>query len=310
VTRSGFLFTAVAGLLCLALAGAAICILGVPLGPYSPYLDILAQFAPQAGFGAAIAAIIYGAMRLKVMSALALVTAVASIVFVWPSRDIEACAPGAGTHRVAFLNVWDGNLHIEDTIDYLATLDADVIVMVEFRPRFRQAITRLSGTYPYQTACADGCSAFIISRLPLTEVTAKFSRPTGPRSLAAVEIPYTDGTLTLVGVHLYRPWPFHHPELQEREAHTLAQALAPVREPRLVLGDFNAVPWGAIVKRVAREAALTPLTGVGTWRTNLPAFLRLPIDQALAGSGISCATKRVGRRVGSDHRPVIVDFAF
>ena len=310
MARNGSIYVFVALSLCVALAGAAVSVLGVPLGRFSPYLDLFGQFAPQAGFGAAAIGIIYAAMRLKVMAGLALGTALLSLLVVQPHAEIAACAPETPTHRIAFLNLWNGNQHIDATLDYMKSLDPDVIALVEMRPAFMAAVKQLSADYPYQSACPKNCTALVLSRRPLTEITPELSHPKGPRSLAAVEVPYTDGTLTLVGVHLYRPWPYNHPVLQETEAATLAHVLAPLAEPRLVLGDFNAAPWGAITQLVARGAALTPLTGVGTWRTNFPALFRLPIDQALAGSGISCANRRVGDRVGSDHRPVIVDFAF
>lgn len=310
LARNGSTYQFVAASLCVALAAAAVSALGVPLGRYSPYLDLLGQFAPQAGLGAAVIGIVYALMRLRVMAGLALGTALLALVVVQPRAEIAACAPATPTHRIAFLNVWNGNRHIDATFDYLKSLNPDVIVLVELRPPFMGAVKQLGADYPYQSACQGDCTALVLSRRPLTEITAELNHGEGPRSLAAAEIPYTDGTLTLIGVHLYRPWPYNRPMVQVTEAASLAHVLAPLAEPRLVLGDFNATPWGAVTQAVARGAALTPLTGVGTWRTNFPALFRIPIDQALAGSGISCANRRVGARVGSDHRPVIVDFAF
>lgn len=310
MTRDGKSFAVLASLMCVALAGTAVCVLGVPLGPVSPYLDLLAQFAPQAAIGAALIGVLYAVMRLRVMSVLALATAVFGIVAVSPHEEITACGPGESAHRIVFLNLWNGNSQIDQTMAYLSTLNADAIVLVEMRPRFKLALNTLVNDFRYQSACPHACTALMLSRAPMTEISDQLARPGGPRSLAAAQIPFSDGTLTLVGVHLYRPWPFNPPVLQDTEARVLGTAVAGLGEPRMVLGDFNAVPWGAIVKGVAREGALTPLIGGGTWRTNLPALFRLPIDQALVGNGLACATKRVGRRVGSDHRPVIVDFAF
>ncbi len=59
---------------------------------------------------------------------------------------------------------------------------------------------------------------------------------------------------------------------------------------------------------IAARANGRPLATWGTWPAWLPAFLRFPIDQVIAGPGIACAVKSIGPALTSDHRPIIVDF--
>ena len=47
----------------------------------------------------------------------------------------------------------------------------------------------------------------------------------------------------------------------------------------------------------------------GTWPSDLPAFLRVAIDDAYHTAGLVCTDFAVGPDVKSDHRPISVTFA-
>jgi endonuclease/exonuclease/phosphatase family metal-dependent hydrolase len=85
------------------------------------------------------------------------------------------------------------------------------------------------------------------------------------------------------------------------------------REPRILLGDFNAVPRSRAYQRLARrltDAQRTP----GTRRPQATFPARLPllrIDHAFIGDGIEVLDSTVPRtpltRVASDHLPLVLD---
>ena len=83
--------------------------------------------------------------------------------------------------------------------------------------------------------------------------------------------------------------------------------------PVLLLGDLNATPWSHPFKRLLQETGLIDGSrGMGyqpTWPAGVLPLL-IPIDHCLHSQELRVVHKEVGPMVGSDHYPVIVDFAF
>ncbi len=80
-------------------------------------------------------------------------------------------------------------------------------------------------------------------------------------------------------------------------------------QPMIIAGDFNAPPesrnmrdsFGDLTNAFSRVGS-----GFGTTRHN--GWIRLRIDHVLHSTGLRAVRARIGRDVGSDHRPMIVDF--
>jgi endonuclease/exonuclease/phosphatase (EEP) superfamily protein YafD len=76
------------------------------------------------------------------------------------------------------------------------------------------------------------------------------------------------------------------------------------------MGDLNATPWSRPFRRfVGRSGLCDSRAGFGV-QASFPAasaLLRIPIDHVLVSCVIGVRNRRIGRDVGSDHLPVIVD---
>ena len=76
------------------------------------------------------------------------------------------------------------------------------------------------------------------------------------------------------------------------------------------MGDYNATPWSRPFWRfVDRSGLCDSRAGFGV-QASFPAMsavLRIPIDHVLVSCSIGVRDRRIGRDVGSDHLPVIVD---
>ena len=89
---------------------------------------------------------------------------------------------------------------------------------------------------------------------------------------------------------------------------------------RILLGDFNCVPWSPHLADVIRNAELKP-AGYGTglrptWYRRARAYgplrqtwiFALKLDHVLLSHDLAVINHRIGPCLGSDHRPVMVDF--
>ena len=95
----------------------------------------------------------------------------------------------------------------------------------------------------------------------------------------------------------------------------LAALPAVVKEqkyPVLLIGDLNTTPWSSHFKRLVNKSGLkNSMKGFGhqpSWPSD-QFFLRIPLDHILHAPEIAIHNRMILKDVGSDHFPVIVDFA-
>ena len=83
-------------------------------------------------------------------------------------------------------------------------------------------------------------------------------------------------------------------------------------ERTIIAGDLNCTPWSPWFERLCRQSGLRNSSlghGLGiSWMPIPISVCGLPIDHVLVGESIRVHDRQIGPDVGSDHRPVIVDF--
>ncbi len=212
--------------------------------------------------------------------------------------------------KVYFHNIWSNNRRSEDLVAASVASGADVVVMAETTSWRKRFFGPLASEYPHGIACTarDECDLTLFSRLPLADRMVFHDRISGARGIAATLGDVSTGQVRIVGVHLGRPIP---PDGQSRQ---FLQVQALLRSdlfrpdlPTLLVGDFNAVPWGQVVQSLARGLRLQPAGGIeGSWPDFLPMPLRIRIDQALLSPGIAVTSQSLGPAHGSDHRSLSI----
>ena len=185
---------------------------------------------------------------------------------------------------------------------------ADIVILIEVSPAAFAARDVILADYPYQKAsetivpAGSRGSVIIASRYPLSDVAVQRDQLSAIETLARTPL----GPLHLVGVHMTRPWPFQYQWGQIIQAELLANRLKGVDDPILVAGDFNTVSSARIGRQVKAQTGLTPAGAwPGTWPTALPSWLGIGIDHQWRSDDLVFLSRRIGRRTGSDHYPVV-----
>ncbi|MDQ3125662.1 MAG: endonuclease/exonuclease/phosphatase family protein [Pseudomonadota bacterium] len=290
-------------------AGIAVLVLA---GVDNRVVDLLAQFMAPVLIATVLLTAGLGLLRMKAPAGLGVLTSLLLALAVWPQWFPKASAPDPDA---AIVRVYSANLFYKnnDTARIRRSIEAanaDIVVLIELASDPALKIDELLAGYPHRAASmrldqTRGPSRSVIaSRWP---VTMRADPPDGLHAVAAtVRTPL--GPVNVVGVHLTRPWPFQHSWGQISQTMALNAVVEPLDGPVVVAGDFNSVSSARIGKQIRRDIGLRPAPGFpGTWPDKLPSALGVTIDQVYASPDLAFVSRRLGRRTGSDHRPVVTE---
>lgn len=207
------------------------------------------------------------------------------------------------------------NTRFDQARDYLRAMDADVLVLTEYTPRWQQALAPLGYDYLYRVARPqfNAWGIAVYSRYPLLQVEDLIlADPESANLRVVIDLP--DGPLELFAVHLASPTAPARAALRNRQLRELGQ-LAGDRPPvmaRAIVGDLNTSPFSPWFRDLLAAARLTdarrPFGLHYTWPA-LPLPLWVAIDHFLSDGRLEIGQVRAGPYLGSDHRPLEVRFA-
>lgn len=277
---------------------ALLALLGGYAGAHHAAGDSLAVFRPWLAGAAILFALPLLLAGPRWLALLVMAPALVALAGVLLPRAIPPEPPGP-------FAVYQKNLRhdVEHVAEILWDIEAtrpDAIMLQEVSAGNEALLRLLGDAYPHQLRCPTGMGigdTAILSRHPVVPGSERCDLFRA--SVARVETP--EGPLWLVSAHLRWPWPLD----QAGQVEALAAALAALDGPKVVGGDFNAVPWSHAVRRLSEALGARPV-GPAPATLRLGGVLPLPIDHVLAtGPG------RVARRplAGSDHHGLLARVA-
>jgi endonuclease/exonuclease/phosphatase (EEP) superfamily protein YafD len=221
--------------------------------------------------------------------------------------DVRA-VPAGSPLRVLLLNVHTQSTTHEQVRRLIADEGADVVALLEVDRRWLAELAPALVGYPHRIEHprSDNFGLALYARQPVRgEVEALGSEfPTLVAELALAR------PLAFVLTH---PIP---PVGRAAGASNAAQLAAVGRRahglgtPVVLLGDFNATPWSVPFLKLRNATGFCDSRAGFGLHTTFPAastLLRVPIDHVMVSCSIGVRDRRIGRDVGSDHLPVIVD---
>jgi vancomycin resistance protein VanJ len=235
----------------------------------------------------------------------------------------------AGVHlRVMTFNT-DGSDRIAMELSgLLSEVHPDVVAMQECGELLIDSVTRYQGWYHHSVR-----QQCFLSRFPIVDSAVMDRRAlerideTGDIGGSGDVIRYTlrmpQGSITFANLHLETPRKgledLHlgvftttrlrdNTELRRVESDLASRWVKGGAGPTIVAGDFNTpvesrifqASWGDMTDAFSR-------VGRGFGMTKMNGWISARIDHVLAGPGVYVDSVRVGRDVGSDHLPLIVD---
>ncbi len=269
-------------------------------------------------FLAALASAGVFAMRRKwpwLIFALALTALHVPGLAVWYLPADSVTAEGRGTRlRIVTANLLVSNTKHDRFLEFIRETDPDIIFIQEPNNDWARSLDALKETYAHYAVKPqpDTFGIAMFSRLPLDSIDITYYGDSGLPSVHA-ELTVNGRHLSVLSYHTWPPVSRERMEIRDKALQYLARYVAEADDLVIVAGDLNVTPWSPSYKKMIRESGLKSARqgyGIGPTWSNLPLpFALLPLDHVLISPEIAVHAFRVGPRINSDHRPLIVDLA-
>jgi endonuclease/exonuclease/phosphatase (EEP) superfamily protein YafD len=291
-----------------ALGLAIVCVLSwIPAWP----LSLLEHFRVQYVASGLVVIAAAAALRIRGYTDAALIATLLSALPVVP--DITRTArplPPNGVHvRVLSLNVHTESTGYDQVRRLIADENPDVVALVEVDQRW---LTQLA---PALTAYTGRIEAprpdnFGIALYARGDVVGSATELATPLPTITAEVTVAGTHFDAIVTHPIPPISGASVERQRQQLDLIAARARSTPGPLIVMGDYNATPWSRPFRRLVDRSGLCDSRagfGVQASFPAMTAMLRIPIDHVLVSCAIGVRDRRIGRDVGSDHLPVIVD---
>ena len=217
-------------------------------------------------------------------------------------------------YRLLTSNVLTSNHQHQRLIELVRAEQPDIVVVLEINADWARDLEQLAGEYQYRhlDPREHNFGIGILSKIPFTAVETKL--------YGAIELPWIktkfdleDKSVELFAVHPVPPMGARHSKMRNDEMMEVSSLFDPSTS-RIMTGDFNMPPWSPWFARVTSNSqTVDAARGFGptrTWEVFPTIVGGLKIDHALLSDDFQVHDFRVGPDIGSDHRPIIVDFSF
>ena len=280
----------------------------IPIWPCVLFEHFRVQYVVL-GIGVATAAI---ALRQLRYVDIALVTMLVNALSIVP--DLGASAqptPANGARvRILVLNVLTANKSSDAVKRLIEDENPDVIGLVEVNQRWLDDLAPVLQTYGGRIAepRPDNFGIALFVRGQISGAAEELGSDV-PTIVATVELAGV-APVTIIVTHPIPPISGRALAQQEAQLDAVATRARTLTGTVIVMGDLNATPWSRPFDAFRHGSGLCDTRAGFGMQATFPAsgwFLRIPIDHVLVSCSVGVHQRRVGRDVGSDHLPVIVD---
>ncbi len=283
-------------------------------------LELLTHFPVQYLVAQLVAAAVCLGLRLWPWASVALLAAVPNVIAIAPYLPGLIAAPASTVAANLPVNLVALNLLYtqEDPTGaraFLTRQAADIVVLSEFTPRWRQKLAVLEQAYPY-FALRDRWNQWgiaVYSKYPFEDVE-DLDLGDDQSSHLRILLQLPGGRAEVYAVHLASPPSQRQAAQRNTQLRRLAARVAAADPaiPKIVAGDFNSTPFSPFFRDLLRDTGLRdgrrPFGLHYTWPA-LPVPVWIAIDHCLVSDNVLVTRAATGPPVGSDHLPLECAFS-
>lgn len=294
----------------------AVVTLAAFFGRWVWWLDVLANFRAQYVVALALLGLVVAVSKWRKTGYAILGVALINLIVVFPlyiGSPADARVE-ADSIRVMTFNLLSDNAQYSEVVDYIRTVDPDLVMLHEASRPWEVAIESADLGYEIIRPRADDLifGTLVLARGEgITAVSHGYAE-SAPRAVD-VEItpPGWDRSLSVLGTHPLAPTTQERANLRDAQLGFAGEWAASQTGAFIVVGDLNATPWSWPFRRLMSSAELeNSQHGFGlqpSFPTSSNLLLRVPIDHVLHSPALEVTSRQLGPDLGSDHFPVVVD---
>ena len=296
----------------------AIASLGAFFGEWVWWLDVLANFRFQYLIVLTVAGVAILFSRWRYIGYGILVAAAINLVVIAP---LYVSSPGRSDPslpglRILNFNLLSSNQQYGEVIEYIKTVDADLVFLYEASRPWEAALSEAGWDYEFVRARSDNLifGTVVLARDEVEVVSYGFAE-SEPRAISLTYHPDDwPVPVQVLSVHPASPTNAERAAVRDAQLAFAANWADEQKGAYVVVGDLNATPWSAPFRRLVREGDLrNSQLGFGL-QVTFPAdgfwLFRVPIDHLLHSGVISVRDRFTGPGLGSDHFPLVVDLQY
>jgi len=285
------------------------------LGEFSWFLDLFSHFRVQYFLSISIIALFMLIIRKYKFAVwfgiLALINLSTFLPLYFGGQ--ENSDTGNQSCRVMLANVNTHYGNAERVAEAILLYEPDILVLEEVSAKWIEELKEVTTLYKYSEVCPrdDNFGIALFSKIPFEKSEILYIGGAKVPSISA-EVKSRYGDFRLIATHPPPPLVPEYWQARNKQLKAIPPIVKQSRIPVLLLGDLNTSPWSYHFKRLIKESELIDSSqGRGvqpTWHSS-NVLMRIPVDHCLHSPEILILKKEIGRNVGSDHFPVIIDFA-
>lgn len=221
---------------------------------------------------------------------------------------------GSKTYRLLLINVLQENQQYDKVLKLVQDTDPDFVALIETGEHWIEALTPLQSNYPYfqyEFWGEENYDIAFFSRISSDSLEVHRFGPTGVPTIVARFV-LDSQNLIMIATHPAPPKTSFETEARNAQMRALASFVAIQKGTVILAGDLNMTSWSPFFGDFLHKSNLRDSRlGMGiqaSWPADSP-FLRVPIDHILISTGVQVAQRFLTAKVGSDHRPVVMDFS-
>ena len=280
------------------------------------WLDVLANFRMQYLVALLVLGLVLMMSKWKRVGFGVLVVASINLVLVLP---LYVGSPGepdpaAPSVRVMSFNLLSTNESYGEVIEYIETVDPDLVFLHEASRPWEVAVESTDTGYEVIRPRSDSLifGTLVLVRGTETKGVSFGFAAAQPR---AVEVTFRPDdwpqSLSVLSSHPLAPTEQERARLRDAQLGFATEWAVGQEGPFIVVGDLNATPWSWPFRKMVGEAPLrNSQIGFGlqpSFSSTSSVLFRVPIDPLLHSEALVVRDRRLGPSMGSDHFPLVVD---
>jgi endonuclease/exonuclease/phosphatase (EEP) superfamily protein YafD len=214
--------------------------------------------------------------------------------------------------RILFANIRSQNEDHDGVLREIASVDPDIVVLVEYRRWWTHSLQESPVLQPYvygtQLNQPFAGEVAVFSKLPIANQQLVW---VGTRLNNILDVLLGDTSLRLFCLHSPRPYyeqPFGYGDFWKQELPLISQQPRPL----VVIGDTNITQFSKIYQQLISTGLRSAHSDRGrgyatTWPNGTNPLPPIRIDQAFLSPQVECLKIAEGIGYGSDHKPLILD---